>query len=469
MKLLITLPGHYLNEKRYILKLIFEYWLGLDYQLHIGKHDHYVITLLNDCKPKRIEISDVFFKGINGKWLSPKSLPTQPLNCYNLNDYFLPYIDTKSIPLIYSEQLDNGAYVHFSDEIIKIYFDIFGSVFFMLTRYEELVKQDRDEHNRFPAKASLAYQENFLDRPIVNEYIELLKQCMNYLWPNLKMKNRLFNMNLTHDVDSPFKYTSESRIKKFYSLRGIIYDSRSVLEAKNRLLDWLMVNNGAIERDPHFSFNYIMDLSEKYNLVSTFFFQSSSKLERERKYTLSNILVRNLLVLIHKRGHTIGLHPGYDTMHNSARIAEEFRCLLKVCTELGIDQKLWGGRQHFLRWAVPHTWQNYEDAGLDYDSTLGYADCVGFRSGTCYDYPVFNLITGEELSITEKPLLIMDGSLLFAKYMGLDLSESFNQAKKLIDACKYYGGLFTLLWHNTMLNCEELNELYNAIVEYGAK
>ena len=47
-------------------------------------------------------------------------------------------------------------------------------------------------------------------------------------------------------------------------------------------------------------------------------------------------------------------------------------------------------RQHYLRWRAPTTWQNWEDAGLDYDSTVGYADHVGFRAGTCYEYPIFN-------------------------------------------------------------------------------
>ena len=35
----------------------------------------------------------------------------------------------------------------------------------MLTRYEEIVKLDRDTFDRFPAWASLAYQEGFLDVP----------------------------------------------------------------------------------------------------------------------------------------------------------------------------------------------------------------------------------------------------------------------------------------------------------------
>jgi hypothetical protein len=52
----------------------------------------------------------------------------------------------------------------------------------MLTRYEEVVKSDRDEHDRYLATASLDYQEGFLERPIFNEYLEILWACIKRLW-----------------------------------------------------------------------------------------------------------------------------------------------------------------------------------------------------------------------------------------------------------------------------------------------
>ena len=45
---------------------------------------------------------------------------------------------------------------------------MFGSAFFMLTRYEELVVADRDQYGRFPAAASVAGREGFLGVPVVD-------------------------------------------------------------------------------------------------------------------------------------------------------------------------------------------------------------------------------------------------------------------------------------------------------------
>ena len=61
-----------------------------------------------------------------------------------------------------------------------------------------------------------------------------------------------------------------------------------------------------------------------------------------------------------------------------------------------IGQKLTFGRQHFLRFEVPTTWQIWEDANMEWDSTMGYADKKGFRCGTCYSYGVFKYIDKED-------------------------------------------------------------------------
>lgn len=55
---------------------------------------------------------------------------------------------------------------------------------------------------------------------------------------------------------------------------------------------------------------------------------------------------------------------------------------------------------HYLRWGHPTTLQAWNDAGMDYDSTLGYADSPGFRCGTCFEYPAFNPITQQQLAIS---------------------------------------------------------------------
>ena len=83
----------------------------------------------------------------------------------------------------------------------------------------------------------------------------------------------------------------------------------------------------------------------------------------------------------------------------------------------GVRQERWGGRQHYLQWANPTTWRNWDEAGLDYDCTLAFSEAVGFRTGTCHEYPVFDLVAGTPLGLRERPFQVMDVTLF--GYMGL--------------------------------------------------
>ena len=98
--------------------------------------------------------------------------------------------------MYYGNSLANGEYLFIDTNEIRIGIDILGSSFFMLIRYEEYVKKERDNLALFSAKDSLAYQEFFLERPIINEYIELLWWCINKLWPELKRKKENINLFL---------------------------------------------------------------------------------------------------------------------------------------------------------------------------------------------------------------------------------------------------------------------------------
>ncbi len=49
-------------------------------------------------------------------------------------------------------------------------FDPFAASFYLVSRYEEYLPYQPDQFGRFPAKASVAYQNGFLKKPVVNHY-----------------------------------------------------------------------------------------------------------------------------------------------------------------------------------------------------------------------------------------------------------------------------------------------------------
>ena len=220
------------------------------------------------------------------------------------------------------------------------------------------------------------------------------------------------------------------------------------------------------DADPSNTFDFIMDINERYNVTSAFYFITDhSGGAIDGTYTMDMPWIRKLLRRIHHRGHEIGLHPSYNTFRDAAQTALEFERLLLAAEANGIQQDRWGGRQHFLRWEAPTTWQNWADAGLSYDSTLTYAGRPGFRCGVCYDYPTFNLRSRQRLQLREQPLIVMETSLMAKHHMRLGPQAALRRIIALGDTCKSYNGNMCVLWHNNELVAEWQKRLYLQTLE----
>ena len=137
-----------------------------------------------------------------------------------------------------------------------------------------------------------------------------------------------------------------------------------------------------------------MTVSERHGLRSAFYFLSNNDVNPHggRFDLVDHPWVGRLMGRVHRRGHEIGFHAGLGTFSDPKRTAEEFARLREVAEREGVRQEVWGGRQHYLQWANPATWRNWDEAGLDYDCTLAFSEAVGFRTGTCHEYPVFDLV-----------------------------------------------------------------------------
>ena len=466
MTLCVQFPRTYQEERSYVARVIFSNFLGLEIKITFSARSNSKIYFRD--KRKQLIILEGLFSTSPSDWLKRKSLPHQPLSVWKLDKIsdFLPS-PYSSLPVIYGQDSIKNNFLQSSENQITLRLDIFGSIFFMLTRYEEKVSQIKDKFERFPTSASLAYQENFLHRPIVNEYVEVLWTCINQLWPSLKRQTKKFTVSVSHDVDLPFKYKF---VKPTELARKIAKDSIKYGNLKQGLSNfkvWSQVRQGSLEADPFNTFRWIMDLSDRYGLISAFYFITDcTDLKKDGNYSINSQSVREILRTISCRGHEIGLHPSFNTYLDPFQTKKEFQRLVQICNEEGIRQNLWGGRQHYLRWNNPRTWQNWEDAGLTYDSTLTFADMAGFRCGTCYEFPVYNLLTRKTLKLVERPLIVMESSVLDEWYMGLkkDLSEAFNYIVNLKKTCRQYNGNFTLLWHNSRFEEPEYRNLYQQII-----
>lgn len=464
--LIIRHPKSRELERKYIFSVVFGTYLGLDFRSQPEDRRDVEITLKSDARHSALRIEDVFFNEFDSCWLQQRET-----SLFVATEQWegIPSIDIESIkwplPVLFGRRLQNGTFLQADSTGLQLGLDVFGSAFFLLTRYEELVVSQRDKHNRFAATSSVAMEKGFLNRPLVDEYVEVLWACMKQLWPSLERKEHQYCFYLSCDVDHPSSNIHGRLSTAMRKAGGDILRGRGLRMAAERFRTAMRNAQGDYSTDPYNTFDYMMDIAERHNVQGAFYFitgHSGGAIDGD--YTLDMPWMRALMRKIHNRGHEIGLHPSFNTYLDKHQLQREFAALLAACEEEGIRQDRWGGRQHYLRWQAPDTWRHWNDVGLSYDSTVGFADHVGFRCGTCREFPVFNLQTREMLDLIERPLIVMEGTLLAPQYMGLEDERALEWIERLSTTCKQYHGNFTLLWHNSMLATPELRRLFEEAV-----
>ncbi len=113
-----------------------------------------------------------------------------------------------------------------------------------------------------------------------------------------------------------------------------------------------------------------------------------------------------------------------------------------------LDCEILSVRQHFLHFDNKITPSIQEAAGFKYDSTLGFNDNIGFRRGTSYAYPLYNIENNKILPVLELPLIIQDGAMFNnRKGMRLDKGKALEYIQMIAKKIKEVGGILTLLWH----------------------
>jgi hypothetical protein len=445
-------------ERAYAIGVVLREFLGLDYVATPGERADVRISRA-DGTPGALRVSDVLFAVDERDWLQAKSLPSPPLPQLDMAGLRVdPRLTASSLPVLFgAAPAGDGEWLTRHPEGLSLAVDVFGSALFMLARYEELVVTERDPHGRFPAAASIGAREGFLERPIVDEYVELLWSALKALWPRLERPRREFRLLPSHDVDWPRE--PHRRPAAFMrTLAGDLLRRRDPLLALDRAR---AVRGDA--RDLYDTFGFLMDQSEAAGVRSAFYFQAgSTNSNLDGGYELEDPWLSTLIGRIHERGHEVGLHPTYETFKSAAAIGQEFGALRQACARIGVEQSRWGGRQHFLRWENPVTWRAWEEAGLDYDSTLGFAEQAGFRAGTCREYPTFDLLGRRALSLRERPLVVMEASLF--DYARLSRDDARATVERLRERCQLLSGDFTLLWHNSRLQSQRDRRLYRSLV-----
>lgn len=306
----------------------------------------------------------------------------------------------------------------------------------MLSRYEETVVHSVDRFARFPVELSSAYQEGFLQEPVVNQYAEQLLRMLRIAGfggdPRNWWSGAPWVIALTHDIDELHRFPMNILGTARYVV-GRVPPGTPKMGALLRDCVQTMTRRKTDE------YNRLQEMAAwevSAGVTASYYFLGDKGGWHGADYSMGDPGVVKDVQAVAAMGHEIGFHAGFSAYDG----AQQFQSELSRVRSVGIPVA--GGRQHYLRWKTPSTWRLWEQAGLAYDATLGYSKVAGFRCGTCLPFHPYDMENDREMSLWEWPLMFMDATYI------MSWSEGAKVLDRLIQQCHRYGGVLVLLWHN---------------------
>jgi hypothetical protein len=393
-----------------------------------------------------------------------------------LSENFYPYYTTwdgtkeglilplnKEIPS--PSHMNNGVkIIEKIDQGYKINYDIFGFIYWTLNRVEEYKNNKYDKHQRFKIEETYSMKNGYYERPVVDEWFDILKQITKKLWNDIEINKKNFTLWVSHDVDRPSRYSFTTIPQLIRRMGGDIVKNRNI---KNAIMGPLIRNYPSFEinrLDPWNKFEWLMSISEKYNLKSTFFFMTGKTDNKyDGDYEITDERINYLIKLIMERKHEIGLHPSYNSYLSKDKLINESQKFINECGKYNNIDK-WGTRMHYLRWKQPETLELLDSIGVTYDSSMAFEQNTGFRCGTSHEYTAFSCLNDRILKIRVRPLIVMEEQI--TENMGLGLGEkAYDKFIEMKDICRKFNGEYSMLWHNSYLDNREKKELYEQVIK----
>ncbi|MCH8556497.1 MAG: hypothetical protein LAT84_01685 [Balneolia bacterium] len=330
-----------------------------------------------------------------------------------------------------------------------IFADLVASAFYFLSDWDALTILSKDQHGRTPYTESLAGKLGLAERPIVNEYCNLIRDVTesrrSITLSQKKFGDSTFAACITHDFD---------RIKKKYkgTVKRELYDlpiknplnqaaGERFGRAKQSLIDLLRSEDG-YER----SILGMFDFERKLGTRPTVLFKSIlQKHERDAADYLDYPFMETIIGKIDQLNGECGLHASYIAGYDEALFSDEKKKL-----EKRLGKYVLSHRFHYLRFNPSTIAGMLSKNGIRYDSSVGWAEQSGFRSGFTYPYYLFDPERNTTSDVLEIPMQMMEVQLF--NYQGLDASEAVEAAKRQADIVKKYGGVLCWNFHHHALD-----------------
>ena len=322
-------------------------------------------------------------------------------------------------------------------------FDIFAASFYLLSRYEEYLPHRKDMYGRYAHENSLAFREGFLDRPLINEWVQLFKDVLKDKFPRLTFHQPRFTFLPTYDIDIAWSYKHKGWSR---SVAGWI---RSLAKGDwQQFKERINVLQGK-QKDPFDSYGWLNQLHEQYQLKPYYFFLLAGKKGKYDKNVSPRQKSLQALVSDHLTRYPVGIHPSWRSGDEFALLKKEVETLQSIT-----GNKVLSSRQHYIRMTLPQTYRRLIENGIEFDFSMGYGSINGFRASVASAFYWYDLEKEEPTRLMLFPFCYMEANSFYEqKYTA---QQALDEMRHYYNAVKSVNGTFIMIWHNQFLGTDKL-------------
>ena len=328
-------------------------------------------------------------------------------------------------------------------------FDIFAASFFLLSRYEEYLPHVKDIHGRFSPKDSIAFQNGFLQKPVVDIWALKLLDALKERFPDLEYKNKSYDFISVIDVATSHCYANRGVIR---GLAGMLMDIGTF--KLKRVYDRIAVGLNR-QKDPYDNYAELIALHKKYNVKCNFFFQYADYSKYDKNVSTNSIKFKSLIKYVADYV-PVSLAASYSSFSDLELLKKE-----KANLEVVINRPVNNCKMRYNRVDVPQTYRNLIAAEFTNDYTMGYTFELGFRAGTCTPFQFYDIPLEVKQPIKVHPFAIHDISLSKIKKD----QEVLRQVQLITNEVSKVNGTLITMFSNEVLGNNEDRDWMNVYTE----
>lgn len=312
-------------------------------------------------------------------------------------------------------------------------YDIFGASFYMLSRYEEYLPHVKDALGRFPASESIAYKNNFLDRPVVDIWIQRFKEILKASFPEYTLKESQFTTQVVIDVPQAFAYRKVGFLR---TVGGYASDFINFRLKRNFIRTQVLLG---LRKDPFDIFSWLINVQKQASSRFKLFFELGDYTADSKNIKYSKRSFQSLIKMVGDYS-SVGLLVSKNASQSIDVLKEE-----KKRIEYITNRPLKQTRITDCKILLPNSYRDLLDQEIVEDFTMGYPDIPGFRASTCTSFLFYDLDYEIQTPLMIYPFCIHVNAIIDASKQTIDSVR----LERIKEAVKTVHGLFLIVFSNS--------------------